>query len=98
MVWASSGMAPYLLHTNTYEPDEFESSDHSMFLATFDLHTRIRPANQAQLAAQRPKDKKLLLEDADTEAWDSFAEQVERCLNTYGKLENVTQFPAAFQL
>jgi len=39
MIWSSSGLAPYLLHTNTYEPDEFESSDHSMFLATFHLHT-----------------------------------------------------------
>ncbi|KAG0350770.1 hypothetical protein BGX24_008022, partial [Mortierella sp. AD032] len=82
----------------TYEPDDFESSDHSMFLATFDLHTRIRPTNQATLAAQRPKDKKLLLDDADKDAWESFAEQIERCLDTYGKLENVPQFPTAFQL
>ncbi|KAF9536744.1 hypothetical protein EC957_009809, partial [Mortierella hygrophila] len=96
MIWASSGLTSYLLRTNTYEPDKFESSDHSIFLATFDLHTQIRPANQAELAAQRPKDKKLLPEDADNEAWESFAEQIERCLGTYGRLDNVPQFPATF--
>ncbi|KAF9119721.1 hypothetical protein BG015_006256, partial [Linnemannia schmuckeri] len=41
--------------------------------------------------------KKLLLEDADNEAWESFTEQVDRCLDVYGRLEDVPQFPAAFR-
>jgi exonuclease III len=57
MVWASAGLASYLLRTDILAPEEFESTDHSLMLATFDLHTCVRPENQAILAAQRPKDK-----------------------------------------
>lgn len=97
MVWASAGLAPYLIRTETQEPEEFESTDHSLMKATFDLHSHVRPMNQAILAAQRPKDRKLLLEDVDNEAWDSYADQIERSLVDFGGLDNTLQFPEAFQ-
>ncbi|KAF9081033.1 hypothetical protein BGX29_004792, partial [Mortierella sp. GBA35] len=99
MVWASPGLASYLLGTGVLEPDELTPSDHAIMFSIFDLHTLIHPVDQAILAAERPRGKKLLLDDVDEEAWEAFADQIEEFMPTHSGLDQdvTVQFPALFR-
>ncbi|KAF9082699.1 hypothetical protein BGX29_003679, partial [Mortierella sp. GBA35] len=99
MVWASPGLASYLIRTTVKAPDQLTPSDHSIMLSTFDLHTLIHPADQAKLAAERPRGKKLLLDKVEEDSWEAYANQIEEFLPRYGGLDNDTslQFPDSFR-
>ncbi|KAK3804569.1 MAG: hypothetical protein JOS17DRAFT_781663 [Linnemannia elongata] len=99
MVWASPGLASFLVRSAIIPRDTLTRSDHSVMLASFDLHTLIHPISQATLTTQRAKGKKLLLDKVDDEAWDAFTTQADNALRNHSQLLEapaLDQFPTAY--